>query len=539
MEQFCKLIRFEFGTLSRGLSDPSRKETLDHMFLLLLEDLLSLEESVGVGQSPTTGGHVPPFTPSTSLNLGAFTDLKSRLSFGAANLLVLRDNFAKIQIEMCLNELQSGDFGDNDSDCEDCLMLYNIIGCSIFYKNRLVLSHLDAESSECVFLYVERHRLLHLVDKEPVSQLVLWQKVYLPLPEEDHLSNKDIDHYLLIVGMNNFLLATLVESGNVTELMDKDAGPDPFLVDQAETTLYHLHSLHVQVACEESLVSSPIESILSTAKGNSSINKKSNKSGGKVPPNLEGSPTRSPDVPSILKQKSSPTFEPRESPTCDCERSWGEGSDDSHSHSPHSRDASLVEDDDEGGGGGGEKSEIDEDRSSSRADTSSDSDWRIAKGCENRGSYTNKNDGFKGMSPHSLRVTVGEENVLFHLLQLDVGEGVIITPYFGDGEIPRLHSELVRNFHSVVSHIRHVLHAGQRNKNASGNYVGSSVLDSTKEFGIYFECPDQSKNNKAVLSYWVIGRLFGAPYEREVYVALEDSVPQNLQEIAFKIALEC
>ncbi|RXG62574.1 Protein inturned [Armadillidium vulgare] len=385
MEQFCKLIRFEFGTLSRGLSDPGRKETLDHMFLLLLEDLLSLEESVGVGQSPTTGGHVPPFTPSTSLNLGAFTDLKSRLSFGAANLLVLRDNFAK------------------DSDCEDCLMLYNIIGCSIFYKNRLVLSHLDAESSECVFLYVERHRLLHLVDKEPVSQLVLWQKVYLPLPEEDHLSNKDIDHYLLIVGMNNFLLATLVESGNVTELMDKDAGPDPFLVDQAETTLYHLHSLHVQVACEESLVSSPIESILSTAKCNSSINKKASKSGGKVPPNLEGTPTRSPDVPSILKQKSSPTFEPRESPTCDCERSWGEGSDDSHSHSPHSRDASLVEDDDEGGGGGGEKSEIDEDRSSSRADT----------------------------------------------------------------------------------------------------------------------------------------RLFGAPYEREVYVALEDSVPQNLQEIAFKIALGC
>ncbi|KAB7505894.1 Protein inturned [Armadillidium nasatum] len=318
----------------------------------------------------------------------------------------------RFKLKCVLMSYKSGDFGDNDSDCEDCLMLYNIIGCSIFYKNRLVLSHLDAESSECVFLYVERHRLLHLVDKEPVSQLVLWQKVYLPLPEEDHLSNKDIDHYLLIVGMNNFLLATLVESGNVTELMDKDAGPDPFLVDQAETTLYHLHSLHVQVACEESLVSSPIER----------------------------TPTRSPDVPSILKQKSSPTFEPRESPTCDCERSWGEGSDDSHSHSPHSRDASLVEDDDEGGGG--EKNEIDEDRSSSRADTSSDSDWRIAKGCENRGSYTNKNDGFKGMSPHSLRVTVGEENVLFHLLQLDVGEGVIITPYFGDGEIPRLHSEL-------------------------------------------------------------------------------------------------
>ena len=33
--------------------------------------------------------------------------------------------------------------------------------------------------------------------------------------------------------------------------LEEDAGPDPFLVDQIEASLYHLHALHINTTCEE------------------------------------------------------------------------------------------------------------------------------------------------------------------------------------------------------------------------------------------------------------------------------------------------
>lgn len=61
------------------------------------------------------------------------------------------------------------------------------------------------------------------------------------------------------------------------------------------------------------------------------------------------------------------------------------------------------------------------------------------------------------------RVTVGEENVLLYLVQLDTAEGVIVTPHT-DEAVPPLQDQLLRNFFATVSHIQHILHTGLRNK---------------------------------------------------------------------------
>ena len=42
---------------------------------------------------------------------------------------------AKMEVDNCLSELEAGDFGEDDSDCDECgKMAPNIEGCCLFYK---------------------------------------------------------------------------------------------------------------------------------------------------------------------------------------------------------------------------------------------------------------------------------------------------------------------------------------------------------------------------------------------------------------------
>ena len=43
-----------------------------------------------------------------------------------------------MQIDNCLSELESGDFGDEDFDCDQCEMLYSIVGTCLFYKVSII-----------------------------------------------------------------------------------------------------------------------------------------------------------------------------------------------------------------------------------------------------------------------------------------------------------------------------------------------------------------------------------------------------------------
>lgn len=79
----------------RALLDSKNKDYLDHLFLMTLEDVLTLEDGYGAVSAPQGGSFVPPFTPAPSLFTN-YAHSKSRLMFGACNSLLLKDDFAKV-----------------------------------------------------------------------------------------------------------------------------------------------------------------------------------------------------------------------------------------------------------------------------------------------------------------------------------------------------------------------------------------------------------------------------------------------------------
>ncbi|KAG7163869.1 inturned-like [Homarus americanus] len=544
MDQIASLIKFEFETLSKGVGDAKNKTYLDHLMSHILGTVLGQgpREGKNPGQpkressGPQSSARLNPYLPLIPISPQSFV-------FAYPTWLVLQDgDEAKLQIDNCLSELESGDFGDDDSDYEDSLSLYNILGCCLFYKGHLVASHLSCEDLRHVWLFNCHHGLLSLTTHESVSQLVAWRTVYPP-GEIGACRNDRIKHYLLVVAMNHCILCLLLESGGISHLVDEGAGPDPLLVDQAEASLYQLHALHVNSVCEDTLNNGGIETISADEKMGKIMPSKKGKDKNEV---VEAGGLRLPDVPSILKQKSSPLPESRlhvhDHTGCECEGSLGETSEDSFTHS--SRDS--LEEDEEG-------------------DDESESDWRIFKPSESRGLHQYDLDiksplHKRAVSP--IRVTSGKDGVLFHLVQLEVGEGVIIqsrpstmssSPIISPVAVspisaspsqppPPFHAQVLQSFRSTCAHIHHVLHAAVRGKEPNGNYSGSTSLSGIKEHGILFtytppttDGGSTGKRRPQSFSYWVVGRLLLAPYQREVYVCYHDSIPQNVLELAFKV----
>ncbi|XP_064095515.1 protein inturned-like [Macrobrachium nipponense] len=534
MDQLAGLIKFEFETLSKGVGESNNKPYLDHLMSHVLGTVLAqgFVEGRRIHQQEKgfCGLQKNPYLPQIPSSVTSCV-------FSYPTWLMLQDDGeAKLQIDNCLSELESGDFGDDDdSDCEDCAPLYNILGCSLFYKGYLVASHLPSEELRNVWLYCYHHGLLTLTAHESVSQLVAWRPVY-PYNDPSVPQDEAINHYLLVVAMNHCLLGLLLEAGGVTEPFEENAGPDPLLVDQAEASLYQLHALHVHAVCEQSLTCGGIETVIADEKlGKGTPIKKT-----KEKPEVVEGGIRLPDVPSILKQKSSPLPDSRlhahDHIGCECEGSTGENSEESFTHS--SRDSSLALEDEEEG------------------DEDSDSDWRIFKSTESRGlhQYDLETKGLGQRQTSSpVRITSGKDAVLFHMVQLEVGEGVLIQPFNSScsspasslpQQPPPFHAQIMDNFRFTSTHIHHVLHAGIRAKESGGTYGCSTALNGIKEHGVLFnynpptgDGGNGTKRRTQTFSYWVVGRLIPAPYQREVYICYHESIPQNILELAFRTSL--
>ena len=279
LKQITMLLKFEFGTLSNAVGDDKNKSYIDHLMSHVLGGVLGVKEQ---RDSPLRSNRYLPHIP--------VSPASHTLPFPAW-LIVAEDT--KLHIDSCLSEFESGDFGDSDSDCEACDdPPYDVLGSCVFYKEHVVASHLPQAQLQRVFLFAQHHGLLAVTAHESLSQMVVWRRVFLAPPEEEL---PRLAHYLLVVGMNHLLMAVLLESGGITDLADASAGPDPFMVDQAEASLYQLHSLHIHSICQDSLQAglewvTPEEKLGKTHKHKAEA--------------AEGA--RVPDVPSILKQKSSP-----------------------------------------------------------------------------------------------------------------------------------------------------------------------------------------------------------------------------------------
>ncbi|XP_054272799.1 protein inturned-like [Macrosteles quadrilineatus] len=141
-----------------------------------------------------------------------------------------------------------------------------------------------------------------------------------------------------------------------------------------------------------------------------------------------------------------------------------------------------------------------------------------------------------------MRLTAGDQNPLFCYVHLDCAEGVILSnpTLTASGQL----RHILHNFRTLAPLIHELLQNTVRFKKLKVQEVSECLINKTlianKEHAMLFECPpaktDSGKKSKP-LTYWIVGRLFFMPQPREVYICFQDSSPQNMVEIACRLAL--
>lgn len=127
------------------------------------------------------------------------------------------------------------------------------------------------------------------------------------------------------------------------------------------------------------------------------------------------------------------------------------------------------------------------------------------------------------------KLTAGERNCLLHYVHLDTLEGIILSSR--SVEDRSKNEKIVRNFNRCAHVIHRLLYNTVRFKKILNEDMDKTTINKNlvaiKEHGILFDCENTS--------YWVIGRLYAAPHAKEFYVCYEDTAPQNMVEMAFKL----
>lgn len=169
-----------------------------------------------------------------------------------------------------------------------------------------------------------------------------------------------------------------------------------------------------------------------------------------------------------------------------------------------------------------------------------DSDWNSQIGSQKSSSgfdMTEFSDAiykdFTDIIPQTL--TFGPENVMYHFTQLDPSEGILITT-LNDQNINGNIGILVDNFRRACLRIHTMLQNtikfNQMLSKENNKILHSRSMTTVKEQGILIHL----QMDKVQIDFWVVGRLFGT---RELYVCYDAKIPQNMVEIAFRIALNC
>ncbi|XP_063243718.1 protein inturned [Bacillus rossius redtenbacheri] len=532
-----RFLEFRYQSLSRAFQSRERHGELDAYFCRLFSHVLGARES-------RSGARWEELLP-------------------AAHWLPLPKE-AQIQLDECLSELESNDFGEMADGLDDYQRMYIVIGTCMYHKGYLLGSHLARTDLADVHALCRQLGLLRLARHEPVSSLVLWHEVFpsscgrglvgpparLPLAPYQPPSGR---WFLLLVGQGQDLLAVLLESGGCTARAGERPGPDALYVEQAQDVLAYLIEVGVSAVADKWLAANPRPSVVSpelVAAGRSSqrLGPAEAPGSAKLSPVAggAGSPVgrKSPKVTSILKRRGSLDH------SFACSGS-GLSLHGSTSEDSASQTASVLSD--EAAPILGRRAERGRaPASGSQSSGDSDSDWEAYQN-ENRDkdSTFDISDVRKSLLSQvddilPTKLTAGKQNALFHYVRLDLTEGVLLCPPSpGHAPAPAL-AEVLHNFRRSCQAIHALLQNTVHFKKLLAQDIAQSRINKSlvavKEHGVLFECArgdaeGAGKRQPLPLAYWVVGRLFFTPYPREVYVCYHDAAPQNMVEIAFRLAL--
>lgn len=527
--EIIRLLQFCYETIDKCFTVEKYLLQVDHFFSKFFARILSsglwstAQQFIALDNLDSKAKEVSPFQ---------FEDIML-----VAPTLSLPDE-AQLQIDDALSELEASDYRDWNEEPLDCQRLFTVLGSALFHAGYLLASHFIHGDLIDVYCFCKQQGLFHLSRTEPVKSLVLWKEVFPYSCNRSENSNVKIPEarrYLLVVESGKDLLAVIMEAGGCTEPPEENMGPDAFYVEEAQATLAHIQELGLGELAERLLSLDPHPQIARPLPQNNKkkgdfINLNFSKAG------VSGKDTsilpKKNEVTSILKKRSS----------------------DINFIAPSNSSNSLQDDSydgqSEGSGSQGGYSEISDDsRKNFRKDKYDSNEEESDTDEYGEGSHVSVASfdvseirqyilsEIEEFQP--VQLTAGEENILYHFVQLDITEGILLCP--PETRNPsRTYSFIINKFRKSCLKIHSLFQNTLKFKTIPVQDIAKSVMNKSliaiREHGILFECPfldEQDRKNK--IRYWVIGRLFYVPHPKELYVCYQDGIPQNLVEIAFKL----
>lgn len=513
-----RMLEFTYGNLTQCFTLSENHSSLNHLLFLICQRI--------------------QLKKSTDSSNDAADSCNFETILSAAQLIRLPKE-AHIQIDSALNEMEAMDYRDWNEDPMNCQRLYTAIGSCLYHKSYLIGSHLPHDNLIKVNSFLRNYGLLNLVTNESLKALIIWKKVYPSLPAEEFINTKastfpQNQYFLLIVGFKHDLLAVIFESGGCTAKIEGNVGPNPFYVEEAQETLQHIQKIGITTLAEKWILVNTMVDALN-----------------KEQTSLKSSTSIAENIFGFIKSSDMQTSSDKTNSISSCKKMHEILSTKQHNSEENTMASgsvySLQASDDSQSQGTGVVSEMSDEavpilgrrairekiNIALKYSEDSDSDVDI---------YKNEKQG-NSMDISSIRdsllceaeyisshvLTVGEGSYSLHYLHLDLGEGILISS-FSDKCVAK-NSEVISKFSNCIQTMHTLLQNTLRyrkivNQDAEKSVVNKS-LASTKEYGTLFVLNNQT--------YWVVGRILPHPREKEVYVCYQDSTPQNLVEMTFRL----
>ncbi|RVE48839.1 hypothetical protein evm_006489 [Chilo suppressalis] len=544
-----RILEFLYGSLKSCFTKPNNVDKLDNLFCLIFLSMLE-------------NGQNSDFPMSVS----NFEDLL------AAHTVILPLE-VKVQVDDAITELEAADYREWTDDVDNFQRLYTVIGACLYYSGHLLSTHLQNEDLKEIHAYIKLTGILGLSVEKEIEKLVVWKEVFI---NEHRKQNKNDGNeyriplgrwFLLLVGKGHFLLATLMEAGGCTEDAVGVTPPSAFYVEECESCLELLYDVGLNKYLASWFSSNTMPQVETSPEYLTKVGKKLRDLNNlKSDATLRSSTLKLPKFQSDLKKRHSSSEQINVgTSTSDSNifnygshhslyNQWYSGTQKSYRHSSldvsYSEDSNSLKSNSEISDDRVQGRRADREQRTRRDSSGSDSDWD-----KQDGSRTSSNIDVSDIRKSLLndidqatthRITAGDDNVLFHFMQLEYGTGILIAPVKNIETRANniLYSFILKTFRSACQRIHELLQHSIRFKTnqASSNPL-NKILIAVKEYGMLFQAPPNVMNqcglikkNMEPFQFWVVGRIFSEPEPRELYVCYHESVPQDLSEVAYLLS---
>ncbi|KAL4716107.1 hypothetical protein ACJJTC_013884 [Scirpophaga incertulas] len=540
-----RILELLHGSINNCFTKPNNVDKLDKLFSLIFVTLLVKDD---------TGFKCD----------GAVTYFEDLLAAHAVTLPLE----VRVQVDDAITELEAADYREWIDDVEKFQRIYTVIGCCLYYTGHILSSHLQNEDLKEVNAYLRITGILGLSVTKELEKLVIWKEVFI-YEHRNRMKNDGNDYripdgrwFLLVVGRGHFILATLMEAGGCTEEAIGVTPPSPFYVEECESCLDLLYEVGLDKYLATWFSSNTMPQVETAPENLSKAGRKVKDANSmKSDTILRTSTLRLPKFNSDMKKRhsSSEQINMGSSSATENVNPFGShhslynqwyGTQKQYRHS--SLDISYSED----SNSLKSNSEVSDDRvqgrradrERNRLDSSgSDSDWERQDGSKASSSFdvTDIRKSLLSEIDHitTHRITAGDDNVLFHFIQLESTTGVLIAPVKNIESQANnvLYSHIIKTFRSACQRIHDLLQHSIRFKiNQAPSNPLNKILIAVKEFGILFQVPQNlnqsTKRSSEPMQFWAVGRVFSEPEPRELYVCYHESIPQDLTEIAYLLS---